>query len=72
MTRVVAELEAESVAFVVCDDLGLDSSPYSFGYIATWAGGGENADKAISASAQRINKAAHTILEQLASNLEPS
>ena len=61
----MAELEAESVAFVVCDDLGLDSSAYSFGYIATWAGAGDNADKAISASAQRIGKAARTILEQL-------
>lgn len=65
LTRAVAELEAESVAFVVCYDLGLDSSAYSFGYIATWAGGGEAADKAISGSAQRINKAARTILEQL-------
>jgi len=64
-TRSVAELEAESVAFVVCDDLGLDSSAYSFGYIATWAGSGEDADKAICASAQRINKAAQTILEEL-------
>jgi antirestriction protein ArdC len=67
-TRAVAELEAESVAFVVCDDLGLDSSAYSFGYIASWAGGGDNADKAISASAQRINKAARHILEQLESS----
>lgn len=65
LTRAVAELEAESVAFVVCDDLGLDSSAYSFGYIATWAGCGDDADKAISASAQRINQAARTIIEQL-------
>lgn len=65
LTRTVAELEAESVAFVVCEDIGLDSSTYSFGYIASWAGGGENANKAISASAQRITKAARTILEQL-------
>jgi antirestriction protein ArdC len=63
--RALAELEAESVAFVVCDDLGLDSSAYSFGYIATWAGGGDDADKAISASAQRINKAARTILDAI-------
>jgi hypothetical protein len=48
-TRSVAELEAESVAFVVCDGLGLDSSAYSFGYIATWAGGGGDADNAICA-----------------------
>jgi hypothetical protein len=64
-TRSVAELEAESVAFVVCDDLGLDSSAYSFGYIATWAGGGNDADEAIGACAQRINTAARTILELL-------
>lgn len=63
--RSAAELEAESVAFVVCNDFGLDSSSYSFGYIATWAGGGGEADKAISASAQRINSAARSILEQL-------
>lgn len=65
LPRAVAELEAESVAFVVCDDLGLDSSTYSFGYIATWAGGGDEAGKAISASAQRISPAARTILDQV-------
>jgi hypothetical protein len=65
LTRPIAELEAESVAFVVCDDLGLDSSAYSFGYIATWAGCGDAADKTIRASAQRISQAAHIILEQL-------
>jgi len=65
LTREVAELEAESVAFVVCDDLGVDSSAYSFGYIATWAGSSDDAAKAISASAQRINRAARTILERL-------
>ncbi len=64
-TRALAELEAESVAFVVCDELGLDSSAYSFGYIATWSGGGDDADKAISGSAQRINTAARNIFEQL-------
>jgi N-terminal domain of anti-restriction factor ArdC/IrrE N-terminal-like domain len=31
------ELEAESVAYVVTSALGIDSSEYSFGYIATWA-----------------------------------
>jgi hypothetical protein len=65
VTRALAELEAESVAFVVSDDLGLDSSTYSFGYIATWACGGYDVDDAIRASAQRISTAARTILEQL-------
>lgn len=32
------EIEAESVSFVVCSSLGLDSSEYSFQYIAGWKG----------------------------------
>jgi hypothetical protein len=51
------ELEAESVAYIVCGGLELDSSEYSFGYVASWAGGGPEAVKAISASGQRIVKA---------------
>lgn len=34
--RHVLELEAESCAFLVCDALGLDTSQYSFPYIANW------------------------------------
>lgn len=36
--RQTKELEAESVAFVVCAHFGLDTSDYSFPYIATWNG----------------------------------
>ena len=36
--RQTKELEAESVAFVVCSHFGLDTSDYSFPYIATWNG----------------------------------
>lgn len=61
-TRELAECEAESVAYIVCDGLGIDSSEYSFGYISCWAGGGEEAVKAISASGNRIQRAAQTIL----------
>lgn len=32
-----AEIEAESVAFVVCSKLGLDTSQYSFKYVANWS-----------------------------------
>ena len=31
------EIEAESLAFVLCDHFGLDTSEYSFGYIASYA-----------------------------------
>jgi antirestriction protein ArdC len=60
--REVAELEAESVAYVVSQTLDLDSSAYSFGYVATWAGGTEEAIRGIRASGERISRAARRIL----------
>ncbi len=62
-SRALAELEAESVAYVVCQALGIDSSDYSFGYLAGWAGGGEDAVAQITASAERIQRCAARILE---------
>lgn len=62
-SRELAELEAESVAYVVCSDNGLDSAAYSFGYVAGWAGGGTEAITALKASASRIADAARTILD---------
>jgi hypothetical protein len=46
------EVEAESVAFLVCSELGLASDDYSFPYVVTWAAGDmrvvtEAADKAL-------------------------
>lgn len=38
-TRETKEVEAESVAYVVCQYFGLDTSDYSFGYIAGWSSG---------------------------------
>jgi antirestriction protein ArdC len=60
--RALAELEAESTAFIVCGKIGMDTSEYSFGYVATWAGGGEQALALIKTSCQRIQKAAAIIL----------
>lgn len=61
-SRAVAELEAESIAYIVCQCLGFDTGDYSFGYVATWAGGGERAISGIKASCERIQKAATTIV----------
>jgi antirestriction protein ArdC len=63
--RALAELEAESTAYVVCRQVGLDSSDYSFGYVATWAGGGPEAILRIKTSCDRIQRAATTILRSL-------
>ena len=63
--RPLAELEAESVAYVVCRGLGFDSGDYSFGYVACWAGGGPEAVAAITASGGAIQRAASRILDGL-------
>ena len=65
-SRELAELEAESVAYLVCDGLGVDSSSYSFGYVANWAGGGDGALAGIKASGRRVQSAARQILDGLA------
>jgi hypothetical protein len=60
--RALAELEAESTAYVVCRGIGLDTGAYSFGYVATWAGGGSEAIAGIKGSCDRIQKASAFIL----------
>jgi hypothetical protein len=47
---------------VVCQALGIDSGGYSFGYVAHWAGGGDQAITAIKASGERIQRSAATML----------
>jgi antirestriction protein ArdC len=63
--RALAELEAESVAYVVCQHLGLETSAYSLGYVATWAGGTDLAVERIRRSCQRITGAARSIIDLL-------
>ena len=62
-TRSVAELEAESVAYVVCRHFGLDTSVRSSAYIALWDGNG----KAMRESMDRIAKTARKIIDDATS-----
>lgn len=64
-TRERIELEAESCAFVVCDALGLDTSSYSFTYLASWT----DDPKELLAAGQQAATTASELLEALA---EPS
>ena len=57
------EVEAESVAFVVCQHLGLDTSDYSFGYLASWSSDKELPE--LKSSLQTIQKTAHDVIGQL-------
>jgi len=60
------ELEAESTAYVVCQSLGLDTSDYSFGYVAGWQSGDKDkAREQIKASGKRISGAARQICGEL-------
>lgn len=63
--REVAEIEAESVAYIVCHALGIDSLQFSVRYITRWAGGSDRAIKKVKRSAARINRAATTVLDGL-------
>lgn len=71
--RPVAEIEAESTAYIVMQELGIDSGSYSFGYVASW-GGGDHARDATLASITRIRTAVDEITDQLAaqSQSEPT
>jgi antirestriction protein ArdC len=61
-----AELEAESVAYIICSTLGLDSAQYSWGYLASW-GADPNA---IRQAGQRIQRTVEKILVALDMDLE--
>jgi hypothetical protein len=63
LERGLKELEAESTAYVICTALGMDTSDYSFGYVAGWAGGAPEAIQGIKASTGRIQRAATAVLK---------
>lgn len=59
--RVTREVQAESVAYTVCTMMGLDTSGYSFEYVASWSTGRDV--KELVASMEVIRKTAQTIYE---------
>jgi antirestriction protein ArdC len=70
--RRLAELEAESTAYVVCRQLGIDAGGYSFGYVATWAGGTDQAIAGIRDSCAQIQRAAALIIDSMDIGVEES
>ena len=56
------ECEAESVAYMVCDALGVASEAYSFGYVAHWSGGDT---KVVEKAGERAMACAREILAGL-------
>lgn len=73
MNRADAELEAESVAYIVCQHFGLDTSRYSFEYITWWQGqAAQDAQEGLRASGQRISKASKKIITGVEKNMAPT
>jgi antirestriction protein ArdC len=60
----VKEVEAESTSFVVCQALGLDTGPFSFPYVAHWAGP-KAPTVAVATAGENIRRASSRILEAL-------
>lgn len=54
------EVQAESVAYAVCQHYGLDTSDYSFGYVAGWSSGKDL--KELKASLETIRTTAHELI----------
>ena len=65
--RNTREVEAESVAYTVCQHYGLDTSDYSFGYVAGWSSGRELSE--LKSSLETIRSAAAEIINSIDENL---
>jgi antirestriction protein ArdC len=61
--RRTREVQAESIAYTVCQHYGLDTSDYSFGYVAGWSGGKELAE--LKASLETIRTTAAGLITEI-------
>ena len=66
--RHTKEVEAESVAYTVCQRYGIETSDYSFGYIAGWSTGKET--KELKSSLDTIRKTAAEMIEGIDAKLK--
>ena len=62
VSREIAEVEVESVAYIVGDALGLDTSGYSFNYVARWSNGDPGLFKQ---TAERVTSCAKRVLDAM-------
>lgn len=65
--RHTKEVEAESIAYTVCQHFGVDTSDYSFGYVAGWSNG-RDLEK-LKASMNMIRNTASEIIDSIEESL---
>lgn len=68
LSRNHKEVEAESVAYTVCQHYGIETSDYSFAYIAAWSQGKETPE--LKASLNRIRTAASELITAIDAQLQ--
>lgn len=61
------EVQAESIAYAVCQHLGIDTSDYSFGYIAGWSSGKDK--KELKESMETIRKTTNYLIYKIEKSL---
>ena len=66
--RNTKEVEAESIAYTVCQHFGVDTSDYSFGYIAGWSSGRDT--KELRASIDTIRRTASELITGIEEQLQ--
>ena len=66
--RRTREVQAESVAYAVCQHYGLDTSDYSFGYVAGWSSGRELDE--LKSSLETIRSTAAEIINSIDEHLQ--
>lgn len=64
--RRTREVQAESIAYAVCQHYGLDTSDYSFAYVAKWSSGRELAE--LKASLKTIRDTAAGLIADIDKN----
>ena len=66
--RNTKEVEAESIAYTVCQHFGVDTSDYSFGYIAGWSSGRDT--KELRSSMDTIRRTASELITGIEEQLQ--
>ena len=68
VTRAMKETQAESIAYMVCKNYGIDTSDYSFKYLATWASDAQMQD--FEKSLKVIDSEAKQLVDEINAELE--
>ena len=69
LERQQAEFEAESTAYIVANHFGIDTSEYTFGYLASWTSGGQDIEQFTNAL-ERITNEARSLINDIEQVLE--